>query len=235
MKLITFSLWTLASAITINYTDTYLDTVVPFYERLKPHGTCNPYKTYLFGDRFCTPPPDVPVLPRPHDLNALHSLTNLSQAIVVIDERLRDHALLLRGSSQRLEGADKDKLKAIVETAAIDLGAFRSAFDNVYDTIVSSMEKVRVTLKTTNMTLTRLRDAFVKEDEDAFTYNMHKFEKNINILLNVVKPIPDLLSKRRADAHFEQQKMIDLVASTERHIDTYWFADVRKRLGFYSP
>jgi len=225
-------LYALFALIGLAATDSYLDDVLPFYADVKPHGTCNTFKTQLFGDRWCSPLPDMPTLPEPPALDTLDTLTNVSQAIVLVDARLRDHALLLRHGSQRLTGVDKKALQPLVSAASADLGAFRVTFDGVYHHIVAAMHKVHVTLSATNTSLTRLQDSFRDADGAAFRYHKERFAHQLNVLIAAVQPIPDMLSKTRHDAGFEQQKLMDVVASTERHKDTYWFQELRTRLGF---
>ena len=213
-------------------TDTFLDGNLPLYMQLKPHGPCNGFKRSFWQGRWCVEAPSELALPRPEELDTLSTLSNLSKAIVVVDERLRDHSLLLRQSARMLSGEDETTLKAIVEQSSVDLGQFRVVFDGVYDTIVGSMEKVRLEIKATNTSLMGLQKAFVENDETTWQYHIAKFERTLNTILSTVQPIPDLLSKTRKEAGFEQQKLVDVVALTELQKEKYWFHEMRTHLGF---
>ena len=212
--------------------DTYLDGTLPLYSSIKPHGQCNTFKRIAWQSILCHEVPLPLELPKHTSLDTLSTLKNLSKAIVLVDERLRDDSLLLRQSARKLTGDDAETLKLIVEKASLDLGHFRVAFDGVFDTIVSSMEKIRVNLKSLNSSMTRLLEAFDTSDEKTWTYNLNKFEKQLNVIIRYVQPIPDMLSKTRQDASFEQMKLVDLAAETEIQKEKYYLEKIRTKLGF---
>ena len=80
--------------------------------------------------------------------------------------------------------------------------------------------------------MTRLLEAFDTSDEKTWTYNLNKFEKHLNVIIRYVQPIPDMLSKTRQDASFEQMKLVDLAAETEIQKEKYYLEKIRTKLGF---
>jgi len=222
----------LVGALTIlSALDVYLDNRMPLYSSSKPHGECNEFKTMFWGNGWCYEKPSELKLPRPVDLNSVPALKNLSTAIVEVDQELRHHSLKLRLAGRMLDD-DEQMLKTMVEKGSKDLGEFRLAFDAVYDTIVFSVDKISTEIKSADHALKNLQIAFDAMEKGAWNYHLAHFEASINAILTAVQPIPDLLSKTRKEAGYEQRKLIDIVAGAERQKENYWFYNLRTTLGF---